>query len=90
MTPGFQASTVPRLGDGAVASQVHGATARAGVDHLGCSNLWRGVEGLGCARVVDRGYVAEDAVSAAANRRLGNPTIREWCDQVNSLYTMFL
>ena len=80
---GFQASTVPRLGDAAVASQIHGAAVRAGRDHQGCNNLYRGAPDIGVARVVDLGYVKEDRNTRAANARLGNPSVMEWCAQVS-------
>ena len=55
--PGFQGSTVPRLGDGAVASAVHGSRSRAGLENVGCSSLFRGGPDIGTMRVVDSGTV---------------------------------
>ena len=73
---------MPRLGDAAVAAQVHGAAVRAGRDEQGCPNLYRGASDIGVARVVDLGYVKEDRNTRAANERLGNPSVMEWCAQV--------
>ena len=79
---GFQGSTTPRLGDGAVSSQILGSTRRAGVDELGCTNLFRGTPDIGTCRVVDSGYVHLDRNTRAANDRIGNPSLQEWCRQV--------
>ena len=79
---GFQGSCVPRLGDAAVASQILGSSEREGLSHIGVCNLFRGTPDIGTARVVDKGYVKPDRNTIAANRRLGNPTLTEWCDQV--------
>lgn len=73
---------MPRLGDAAAASQIHGAAVRVGRDHLGCNNLYRGTSDIGVARVVDLGYVKEDRNTRAANVRLGNPSVMEWCAEV--------
>ena len=79
---GFQGSTTPRLGDGAVAAQILGATARGGVDNLGTCNLFRGTADIGTMRVVDSGYVNLDRNTAAANARAGNPSLQDWCRRV--------
>ena len=81
---GFQASCTPRMGDHAASSQILGSTSRAGVDHLGCANLFRGASDIGTCRVVDCGYVHLDRNTAAANARLGNPSLQDWCRQVTS------
>lgn len=73
---------MPRLGDAAVASQIHGSAVRAGRDHQGCHNLYRGSADIGTARVVDLGYVKEDRNTRASNVRLGNPSVVDWCAQV--------
>ena len=80
--PGFQGSCVPRLGDAAVASLIRGASERAGTEHIGASNLLRGTADIGTARIVDKGYVKQDRNTMAANARLGNPSLPEWCQQV--------
>lgn len=54
---GFNGSTVPRLGDGAVASAVHGSRRRAGLEGVGCSSLLRGAADIGTIRVVDSGRI---------------------------------
>ena len=79
---GFQGSTTPRLGDGAVISQVIGAAARGGLDHLGSCNLYRGTADIGTCRVVDSGYINLDRNTRAANERIGNPSLQEWCQEV--------
>ena len=52
---GFNGSTVPRLGDGAVSSAVHGSQRRAGLEDVGCPSLFRGGPDIGTIRVVDSG-----------------------------------
>ena len=47
----------------------------------GMQNI-RGAPDIGTARVVDKGYVKPDRNTVAANRRLGNPTLTEWCNEV--------
>ena len=83
--PGFQGSCVPRLGDAAVASLILGASERAEIEHIGASNLFRGTAEIGTARVVDKGYVKQDRNTIAANARLGNPSLPEWCQQVSKI-----
>ena len=87
---GPQGSTTPRLGDGAVSAQILGSTRRAGVDDLGCTNLFRGTPDIGTCRVVDSGYVHLDRNTRAANDRLGNPSLQEWCRQVTYLSILCL
>ena len=70
------------MGDGAAVSQVIGATARAGVNDLGTSNLYRGTPDIGTCRVVDSGYINLDRNTRAANERIGNPSLQEWCQEV--------
>ena len=82
LSSGFQGSCVPRLGDAAVGSLIHGSSERAGLDHIGPSNLFRGTADIGTARVVDKGYVKQDRNTLASNARLGNPSLPEWCQQV--------
>jgi hypothetical protein len=79
---GHQASCVPRMGDASASAQLHGMTARAGVDHLGFSALYRGEATIGCGRVVDRGYVDRGRGVTASTRRNNNPTVEAWCAQV--------
>ena len=79
---GFQASCVPRMGDGNAAGQLHGMAQRHGHDHLGFSNLWRGTPDIGCARVVDMGYIQENRAGRGCARINDNPTVQEWCQQV--------
>ena len=83
LPPGFQASCVPRMGDSSASAQLHGMAGRQGTDTRGFSNLWRGTPDIGCARVVDLGYVHEDRNVLASARLNGNPTVREACQQVN-------
>ena len=80
---------MPRLGDAAVSSQIHGAAARAGRDRQGLHNLYRGAPDIGVARVVDLGYVKEDRNTRAANVRLGNPSVMEWCAEVRLRICLF-
>ena len=87
---GPQGSTTPRLGDGAVSAQILGSTRRAGVDDLGCTNLFRGTPDIGTCRVVDSGYVHLDRNTRAANTRIGNPSLQEWCRQVIKMCTLCL
>ena len=47
---------MPRVGDGAAASHVHGSRTRAGLDDTGVSSLFRGASDIGTMRVVDSGY----------------------------------
>ena len=70
------------MGDASASAQLHGMTARAGVDHLGFSALYRGEATIGCGRVVDRGYVDHGRGVRASTRRNNNPTVEAWCAQV--------
>lgn len=70
------------MGDASASAQLHGMTARAGVDHLGFSSLYRGEATIGCGRVVDRGYVDRGRGVGASTRRNNNPTVEAWCAQV--------
>ena len=72
------------MGDASASAQLHGMTARAGVDHLGFSALYRGEATIGCGRVVDRGYVDRGRGVGASTRRNNNPTVEAWCTQVLS------
>ena len=83
--PGFQASCVPRMGDGAAASQLAGMAQRRGYLNRGFSNLWRGTPEMGCFRFVDSGYVYEDRNVLAAARNNNNPSFLEQCRQVQCL-----
>ena len=73
---------MPRIGDASASAQLHGMTARAGVDHLGFEALYRGEATIGCGRVVDRGYVDRGRGVGASTRRNNNPTVEAWCAQV--------
>ena len=55
---------------------------RARQGNTGFTSLWRGTPTIGTTRVMDYGYVHEDATSRAIRRRTGNPDILEWCRQV--------
>ena len=80
-SPGFQASSVPRCGDGAASAQLGGMVRRAG-HTLGFRNLFRGTPQLGAAKVVDLGYVYEDRNTLASARDNGNPTVRQQAVEV--------
>ena len=79
---GFQCSCVPRMGDGNAAGQLHGMAQRHGLDHIGFSNLWRGTPHMGCARVVDDGYVHENRAGRGRAARNRNPSVHQVCDEV--------
>ena len=78
------------MGDASASAQLHGMTARAGVDHLGFSQLYRGEATIGCGRVVDRGYVDRGRGVMASTARNGNPTVEAWCAEVSHQYMYVL
>lgn len=79
---GFQASCVPRMGDGSAAGQLHGMARRINQDHLGFANLWRGTSQIGCGRVVDNGYLTVDRAGRGRARQNNNPTVQSVCQEV--------
>ena len=81
---GFQASCVPCMGDGNASGQLHGMAERNNENRLGFPNLWRGTSTLGCARVVDSGYVHENRAGRGRARMNNNPNVQEWCEQVTN------
>ena len=73
------------MGDGNASGQLHGMAERNDENQLGFPNLWRGTSTLGCARVVDSGYVHENRAGRGRARMNNNPNIQEWCEQVKKL-----
>jgi hypothetical protein len=70
------------MGDASASAQIHGMTARAGVDGDGFSAMLRGEAGIGGGRVVDRGYMDRGVGVQASTARNNNPTVEQWCAQV--------
>ena len=73
------------MGDGNASGQLHGMAERNNENRLGFPNLWRGTSTLGCARVVDSGYVHANRAGQGRARMNNNPNIQEWCEQVKKL-----